>query len=420
MILRKEMLRDGLIVPLKEVPPTNLPRAPSYKTIPQIQIKPINVHPMAPTALFSPLVLGDHTLKNRITMSALTRNRAVDTYPTDLMVEYYVQRASAGLIVTEGVLIARQGTEWPNAPGIWDEKHISSWKTIVDAVHAAGSKIYAQLWHVGRVAHPDAPEQILAGTPVWAPSAISARGGRFRHIPGEPGYVTPIAIPDPTVIIEQFKQAAINAKKAGFDGVELHGANGYIVNQFLDSTANQRTDQWGGSVENRARFGLEILKGLVEVFGSNVAVKLSPCGGYNDVGMPLQEALNTYSYFITEADKLNLAYFALLRYHPFFDIEIDGKHRGTKMDVLESFRPYVKNAKLIINSNVTPEEGEELVVAGKVDAIAIGFNYITHPDLVERVKAGKPLDNQADWGHMQTNKNSDDWATGYTDYPRAT
>ncbi|KAF8968284.1 flavoprotein NADH-dependent oxidoreductase [Flammula alnicola] len=379
---------------------------------------------MAGKALFKPIQIGSITLKNRIGMSALTRNRAENTYPTELMKEYYVQRAGAGLIVSEGILVSRQGTEWPHAPGIWDDKHVAGWKNIVDVVHEAGSKIYAQscnhhFFSVGRVAHPDAPEQKLAGIPVYAPSAISARGGNFRHIPGTPGYVTPTAIEDPWVIVEQFKHAAINAKKAGFDGVELHGANGYLVTQFLDNTSNRRTDQWGGSVENRSRFGLEVLKVLVEVFGRDVAVKLSPAGGYNDVGMPLQDTLDTYSYFITEAEKLNLSYFVLVRYSKAFDIEYDGVHRSTKHDVLESYRPYIKSAKLFLNAGVTAEEGEELVAAGKIDGIFIGFNWITHPDLVKRVLHGKALNNVPDINHLQTNKSEDNWSTGYTDYPVA-
>lgn len=176
----------------------------------------------AVSALFTPLKVGSATIRNRFAMSALTRNRALDTVPNDIMAEYYGQRAAGGvgLIVTEGVLITRQGTEWPYAPGIWNKEHVVGWKKTVDAVHAAGSRIYAQLWHVGRVAHPEAPEQKLAGTPVYAPSAISARGGKFHHIPGFPTYVTPTAVEDPRTIIAQFKQAAINAKEAGFDGVE--------------------------------------------------------------------------------------------------------------------------------------------------------------------------------------------------------
>ncbi|PPQ90289.1 hypothetical protein CVT25_013113 [Psilocybe cyanescens] len=377
-------------------------------------------------SLFEPLQIGDITVKNRIHMAALTRNRAADTYPTDIMKEYYIQRAGAGLIVSEALLVTRQGTEWPHAPGIWDNKHVEGWKVIVDAVHEAGSKIYAQLLHGGRVSHPDMEQQKIAGYPVYAPSAIAARGGKFRLLPGVPGYVTvailvlqPTAIEDPWTLVELFKNAAVNAKRAGFDGVELHGANGYLVNQFLDNTSNQRTDQWGGSIENRCRFGLEVLKALIEVFGRNVAVKLSPCGGYNDMGMPLQETLDTFSYFVTEADKLTLSYIVFLRYALTFDIVIDGAHRATKHDVLASYGPLVKNAKVIINAGVTAEEGEELVSSGKADAISIGFSFITHPDLVKRVDHGKPLDNTPDIPHLQTNKNSGDWRTGYTDYPVA-
>jgi len=369
----------------------------------------------------SPLTIGDITIKNRVGMSALTRNRAPHSYPSDLMKKYYVQRVlgGAGLIVTEGILITRQGTEWQYAPGIWDSEHVTGWKKIVDAVHEAGGKIYAQLWHVGRVAHPDAPEQKLAGEPVYAPSAISARGGKFRFLPGAPGYVTPTAVEDPWTIIEQFKKAAINAKEAGFDGVEIHGANGYIVTQFLDNTANHRTDQWGGSVENRSRFGLEVLKAVKEVFGRNISIKLSPAGGYNDVGMPLPETVETYKYFITEAEKLDIAYITLVRYARASNVEIDGKLRGIEHDVLETFRPFVKNTKLFLNVQVTVEEGENLVAAGKIDGIFIGFNWITHPDLLKRVLHGKPLDNIPDIPHLQSKNESGDWSIGYTDYPTA-
>ncbi|KAG6867652.1 hypothetical protein C0993_012707 [Termitomyces sp. T159_Od127] len=226
------------------------------------------------SALFTPLTIGSATMRNRVAMSALTRNRATDTIPNDIMAEYYGQRAAggAGHITTEGVLISRQGTEWPFAPGLWNKEHVSGWKKIVDTVHAEGATIYAQvsaviaigllismheqLWHgmlthdlahhrkliihpVGRVAHPEAPEQKLAGTvsreidlpaeplliilspqPVYGPSAIAARGGKFRHIPGTPGYVTPTALEDPWTVVADYKQAALNAKEAGFDGVE--------------------------------------------------------------------------------------------------------------------------------------------------------------------------------------------------------
>ncbi|KAJ7140452.1 flavoprotein NADH-dependent oxidoreductase [Mycena filopes] len=369
------------------------------------------------SVLFTPLKVGSTSISNRIGMSALTRSRSSQTVPNEVMLKYYVQRAKggAGFIVTEGVLISRQGTEWPNAPGIWDQPQIDGWKKITDAVHEAGSKIYAQLWHVGRVGHPDAPEQIAAGIPVYAPSAVSARGGKFRHIAGEPGYVQPTEVADPTTLIAQFKQAAVNAKAAGFDGVELHGANGYLVHQFLDSRSNQRTDKWGGSVENRTRFALETLKALIEVFGADVAVKLSPAGGYNDMGMPLQDTIDTFGHLIREADKLGLSYITLMRYTPMLDFEADGKKTAAEHDVVATFRKFLTKTPLWVNVGVTPTEAEELISSGTAAGVFFGMNWLSHPDFARRVKAGKPLDNTPDWMTLYGAEGVDP-ELGYTDY----
>ncbi|KAJ6626992.1 hypothetical protein B0H10DRAFT_1997573 [Mycena sp. CBHHK59/15] len=371
-------------------------------------------------SLFEPLKLGNITIPNRIIMSPLTRSRAIpDLVPNDTMLKYYLQRVhgGAGLIITEGTLVTRQGTEWPYAPGIWNEDQVKGWKKITDAIHGSGGFVYCQLWHVGRLSHPEAPEQIAAGQPVYAPSAISAHGGdgKFRQVPGRPGYVTPTEIPDPRTLVAVFKQAAVNAKAAGFDGVELHGAYGYLVMQFLDSGSNLRTDSWGGSIENRSRFGLEVLKALIEVFGSNVGIKLGPCGGGNDVGMPLQETLDTYKYFIREADKLQLSYIVLMRYSPSLDAEYDGKKRATVHDVLAAYRPLIKNAKVIVNAGVTPEEGAELVKSGKADAFSMGLNWITHPDVANRIQRGQQLDNVLDVKHLYGNPHVD-LNIGYTTY----
>ncbi|KAJ7626922.1 flavoprotein NADH-dependent oxidoreductase [Roridomyces roridus] len=372
------------------------------------------------SALFTPLKVGSVTVPNRIGMSALTRSRSSASVPNDIMKDYYDQRAAggAGLIVTEGVLITRQGTEWPNAPGIWNDEQVAGWKKIIDSVHAHGSKIYAQLWHVGRVAHPQAPEQIAAGVPVYAPSAISARGGNFRHIEGAPGYVTPTEVADPTILVALFKQAAVNAKKAGFDGVELHGANGYLIHQFLDSTSNTRTDQWGGSVENRARFALETLKAVIEVFGPDVAIKVNPAGGYNDMGMPLQETLDTYEYLLREADKLNLAYVCLARYSPWLDVEFDGKKRATPHDVPETYAPFLPSTNIWVNTGYTPEEAETAVSSGKIAGVFFGMAWITHPDVGKRIQKGKPLDNAPDYATLYGAPGVDP-AKGYTDYKAA-
>ncbi|KAF8181248.1 hypothetical protein K438DRAFT_1768079 [Mycena galopus ATCC 62051] len=391
------------------------------------------------SALFNPLKLGSTTIPNRLGMSALTRNRATATVPNDIMLKYYVQRAKggAGWIVTEGLLITRQGSEWPEAPGIWEEAHINGWKKITDAVHEAGSKIYAQLWHLGRLNHPDAPQQIKAGVPVYGPSAISARGGKFRFISGEPGYVTPTEIADPTVLIMQFKQAAINAKAAGFDGVEwrfnpdfflydsdyiyyisVHAANDYVVHQFLDSTSNHRTDKWGGSVENRTRFTLEIIKELVAVWGPNVAVKISPAGGYNDMGMPLQDTIDTYGHLLREVNKLGLSYVTLTRYNTWTDPEFNGKKRSTPHNVIETFSPFLTKTPIFGNSGVTPSEAEELISSGKVAGVFMGMNWLTHPDVGRRIQAGKPLEYAPDFMTFYGAEGVDR-ALGYTDYKEA-
>lgn len=369
----------------------------------------------SPTTLFTPLQIGDLTISNRIGMSALTRNRAANGgVPTELMAEYYAQRAAggAGLIISEGTLITPQGTEWPDAPGMWVREQVEGWKKVTDAVHRKGGYIYSQLWHVGRLARPEGGPG-KPDFPVYAPSAIPARGGKYRHLPDQPGHGTPTAIDDPWTVVKEYRKAAYKAKAAGFDGVELH-ASGSLIAQFLDASSNQRTDQWGGSVENRARFGLEVLKQLIAMFGRNVSLKVSPTGGYGDLGMPLEENIETYRYFLSEADKLNLSYITLRRYSPLLDAEFDGKKRATVHDVLESYRPCIKHAKVFLNANVTAEEGAKLVADGSVDGIFIGFSWITHPDLAKRIQHGKPLDNIPDIPHLQKGG-----AQGYTNYPTA-
>jgi len=197
----------------------------------------------------------------------------------------------------------------------------------------------------------------------------------------------------------------------------VHAANGYLVHQFLDSTSNQRSDQWGGSAENRSRFGLEILKVLGGIFGPNVSVKLSPAGGYNDVGMPLDETRQTYQYFITEADKLRLSYITLVRYVRRRDVEYDGELRSTVHDVVEDYKPFILKSRVFLNAGISPEEGEALIATGNIDGIFIGFNWITHPDLVRRLEQGISLDNAPNYPALQPQKTETDWSIGYTDYP---
>jgi 2,4-dienoyl-CoA reductase-like NADH-dependent reductase (Old Yellow Enzyme family) len=215
-------------------------------------------------------------------MASMTRNRCPGSLPDEHVAAHYAARAGAGLILSEGALIAPQGTEWPSAPGIWGTEHVTAWKKVTDAVHAAGGLIFCQLWHIGRVAHPLAQ----SGLPAPGPSAIAAAGGKFRQLAGEPGYVTPEAIADPSAYVALYGKAAANAKAAGFDGVELHGANGYLVAQFLESSSNKRTDKYGGSVANRCRFALEAIDAIVAAWGGDakrVGIKLSPSGGASAV-----------------------------------------------------------------------------------------------------------------------------------------
>ncbi|KAF8920852.1 hypothetical protein CPB85DRAFT_1372858 [Mucidula mucida] len=367
-------------------------------------------------ALFKPLTLGSGvlTLPNRIVLAALTRNRAVPTtVPNEVMKDYYLQRADAGLLITEAIPTSYQGTEWANAPCLHTEEHVAAWKTIIDAVHEKGTLIFGQLWHAGRVCHPDMPLQAGRVRPTLGPSAIGARDKeKFRLLPGYPGYVTPTEIPDPQVIVDEFKQGAINAKKAGFDGVELHASNGYLINQFIDSSSNQRTDAWGGSVEKRAKFVLELLKECVAVFGEGrVGIKFSPCGGYNDMGMPLAETLAQYSYILTEANKLPLAYICLARWSPMFETHYDG-----------TYRKYVTNFPFWLNVAMLPEESAQLINEGKIDGVEIGIPFIVNPDLVKRVLHGKELSVALDVKRIYgfgPNVPLEEQRKGYTDYPTA-
>ncbi|KAF7364073.1 Artemisinic aldehyde Delta(11(13)) reductase [Mycena sanguinolenta] len=376
------------------------------------------------SALFTPLKLGNTMIPNRIGMSALTRNRSTTTVPNELMLKYYVQRAKggAGLIVSEGILISRQGSEWQQAPGIWNQAQIDG--LVFPPRFGAEKLIYFFHSSFGTDAsHTLMPPNKLPleWQPVYAPSAISARGGKFRFLTGHPGYVTPTEIADPTTLIAQFKQAAINAKEAGFDGVELHGANGYLVHQFLDSTSNHRTDKWGGSSENRARFALETLRALIEVWGPDVALKISPTGGYNDMGMPLQDTIDTFGHLLREADKLGLSYVTLVRYSTHTDVEFEGKLRATQHDVLSTFAPLLTSTPVFVNSGVTPAEAEALVRSGKAAGVFMGINWISHPDLVRRLKAGQALDNVLDFVRIYgSDAEGVDLTVGYVDYPEAT
>ncbi|KAF8519801.1 hypothetical protein BU17DRAFT_65803 [Hysterangium stoloniferum] len=315
------------------------------------------------SGISSPLQLGPILLHNRNVISVLMKNRALlTTVPNDTMLEYYKQHAEgAGLIVSKGTLITYQGSEWEHTPGIWNDEHVAAWKNITDVVHEAGSHMFTQLWHFIMILTPE---------------------------------ILPTEIPDPRIIVAQYKHAAMKAKEAGFDGVELHAANGYLVHQFLDNTSNKRTDEWGGSVENRSQFLFEVVKALIEVWGADrVGVKLNAPGGYNDTHW-------RHTHAIKGLDEMRVAYVTLVRYVAAYDISFDGKLRATQHDVVESYGSLFKNSKFFLNGGLTPSEADQLILEGKIDAAVFGIPWIGHPDLQRRIEQGKVLDAVLDFKHL--------------------
>jgi N-ethylmaleimide reductase len=353
--------------------------------------------------LFSPVQLGAYILPNRIVMAPLTRNRAGQgNAPRELNALYYAQRASAGLIITEASQVSPQGVGYPATPGIHSEAQIEGWKLVTQAVHAQGGRIFLQLWHVGRISHPSL--QPNGELPV-APSAIAPRGEAMTYEGMQP-FVTPRALDLEEIpgIIEMYRQAAKNAKAAGFDGVEVHGANGYLLDQFLRDGTNQRTDAYGGSVENRARLLLEVTEAVVDVWGGDrVGVRLSPSGTFNDMSDSDPKA--TFSYAIQALNRFNLAYLHLIE-----PTEADVRHGGTPIPT-SVFRPLFQS-NLITSGGFTRETGNRAIAEGEADLVAFGQLFIANPDLPERLRLNAEL-NEPD---PSTFYGGD--AHGYTDYPK--
>ncbi|CAF0965790.1 unnamed protein product [Didymodactylos carnosus] len=359
---------------------------------------------MSTTTYSTPLRLGSLNLKNRVVMASLTRDRNI--VPAQLQVEYYSQRAGAGLILTEGTLVNAQGTEWSNAPGLYNDEQAKGWKSVVDSVHAHNGLIFLQLWHVGRVAHP----LLQHGEPNVGPSPVAAQGGKFRQLEGRPGYVQPKEIDDPEYYIDLFRRAAERAKQCGFDGVEVHSANGYLPHQFLDNTSNHRKDNWGDSVENRCRFTLRIIDECIKVYGNDrVGIKLSPGGGYNDMGMSEEDTIETYSYLVKELNKRKIAYIQITRYWEDFDLA----HRGLNVDIFQ-FKKFInsEHTKFLVNTNYNDEEGAKVLQDGQADAIVFGRLYIGNPDLAQRL-----INNNCINTNLDVTKFYGGSKEGYTDYP---
>ncbi|MGA1265309.1 MAG: alkene reductase, partial [Prochlorothrix sp.] len=350
--------------------------------------------------LLSPVTLGDLSLKNRVVLAPLTRARAgVERLPNALMADYYRQRASAGLLISEATVVSKQGIGWPNTPGIYSDTQAEAWKTVTDAVHGAGGLMVLQLWHCGRASHSYFQE---GNQPPVAPSAIAINGDGVHTPEGKLPHEVPhaLTIAEIQATIEDYRQAAARAKAAGFDGVEVHGANGYLIDEFLQSKTNQREDEYGGSIGNRYRFLQEVLEAvLTEWPAARVGVRLSPNGVFNDMGSP-----DYRETFTTVAQKLNsygLAYLHIMDGLAF------GFHELGEPMTLADFRA-VYDHPLMGNCGYTQETAEGAIAAGQADCIAFGRPYISNPDLVERFAQGWPLAE----GNMETWYGGE--AVGYT------
>ena len=352
--------------------------------------------------LLDPVTVGPYALKNRIVMAPMTRSRAKAGHvPSDLAPEYYRQRAGAGLIVTEATQVSERGIGYPSTPGIYTPEQVAGWRRVTEAVHAKGGRIFLQLWHVGRISNRTLQKD--GGQPV-APSAIAAKGesmtADYKMVPFE----TPRALEteEIAVIVEQFHQGAKNALAAGFDGVELHGANGYLIDQFLRDGTNKRSDKYGGSVENRARFMQEVVEAAVDVWGGQrVGIRLSPNTKFNDMFDSNPRAI--FGHAATVLDRYDLAYLHATRFNE--GDNVPGGPIGP-----DFFRPLFRN-KIITAAGYDKAQAEAVLKSGAADLVAFATLFISNPDLPERFRAGAPLAA----GDRATFYGGD--AKGYTDYP---
>jgi N-ethylmaleimide reductase len=351
--------------------------------------------------LLSPFRMGPYTLKNRMVMAPMTRNRAGEgNVPTPLVATYYRQRASAGLIVTEGSQVSPQGVGYPGTPGIHTDAQVAGWRRVTDAVHAAGGRIFLQLWHVGRVSDPSLQP---GGAQPVAPSALAAEG-LFRTPTGTQPFATPRALELAEIpgLIAQFEAGARSALAAGFDGVEIHGANGYLLDQFLRDGSNRRTDEYGGPVEQRARFLLEVAEAVVRVWGADrVGVRLSPLSAFNS--MSDKDPRQTFGYAAAALGRSGLAYLHAVL--PGSDDPTSEAHAMAR-HLRERF-----GGTFLLNGGYTQETGDAAVASGLADLISFGTLFLANPDLPERFAERAALnapDRQTFYGGGEH---------GYTDYP---
>ncbi len=351
------------------------------------------------TTLFSPLQAGALSLPNRILMAPLTRRRAEPGHvPGELMATHYAQRAGAGLIVAEATMVAEGNSAFHAEPGIYSDAQVAGWRRVTDAVHAAGGRIVLQIWHGGRACHP----LLNDGRVPVAPSAIAIAGDEVHTPAGKQPYTVPRALADDEIpaIVAQFARAAANACAAGFDGVEVHGANGYLLDQFLRDGANRRSGRYGGPLENRARLMLEVLAAVCGEIGSDrVGLRLSPLNSYND--MRDSDPVGLASWLAQRLNDFGLAYLHLMR------ADLLGRQRG---DVLTPVREHYRGV-LVGNMGYTPLEAAEAVAAGTLDAVAFGGAFIANPDLPRRIRVAAPL------AVPDSTTFYSQGAEGYIDYP---
>ncbi len=352
--------------------------------------------------LYSQTTLGSLTLQNRLVMSPMTRNRATGNIPNDLMAQYYAERASAGLIVTEGTSPSPNGLGYARIPGIFSAAQVAGWKRVTDAVHAKGAKMFIQFMHCGRIGHA---LNLPAGARLLGPSAVAAAGEMYTDAEGMKPNGTPQAMTEADIkaTIEEFVQAAKNAVAAGFDGVELHGANGYLLEQFIRPNSNLRTDRYGGSIENRARFVLEVAEAAIKAIGKDkVGIRLSPFGVFND--MPLYDAMESdYTYLAQQLNARGLVYIHLVDHSPMGAPPVPASIKAT-------FRSTFKGT-LILSGGYDAARAESDLAAGKCDLVAVGRPFLANPDLVARWKGGAAV-NAPDMSTFYT-----PGPKGYTDYP---
>lgn len=352
--------------------------------------------------LYSATTLGALRLQNHLVMAPLTRNRATDNLPSALMAEYYQQRASLGMIITEGTSPSPNGLGYPRIPGVFSAAQVAGWKPITAAVHAGGAKIFMQLMHTGRIGHA---LNLPAGGRVLAPSAIAAAGEMYTDSKGMQAHPVPEAMTaaDIKTAIAEYATAAKNAVAAGFDGVELHAANGYLLEQFIRPSSNQRDDEYGGSIENRARFVLEVADAVIAAIGKDkVGMRLSPYGVFND--MPLYDGTHEdYCYLAEQLDQRGLVYIHLVDHSPMGAPEVPDS-------IKQAIRARFKRG-LILSGGYDATRAESDLAAGKCDLVAVGRPVLANPDLLQRWKNHEEL-NAPDMSTFYTPGEK-----GYTDYP---